>query len=97
MFTGLTGNVSVDDLGCGLGQYVHWQGHDGAENIEEVTNGRGKFAESVTINPVEWSMSIEVAEHVPVYEIFLCLFKFCVNVATKLRQNDLQKGYAALK
>lgn len=38
----LVGNLSVVDLGCGLGQYravmmesgVNWKGYDGAENIE---------------------------------------------------------------
>ena len=46
---------SVVDLGCGVGQYgryfkenasnVHWVGVDGAEMVEEATNGLVRFAD----------------------------------------------------
>jgi hypothetical protein len=69
-------NSTVTDFGCGLGQYgkefqkkgVHWIGYDGAENIESVTNGFVKFldlTEEHDINKSDWTMSIEVAEHIP--------------------------------
>lgn len=47
---------------------VHWIGYDGAENIESVTNGFVKFldlTEEQDIDKSDWTMSIEVAEHIP--------------------------------
>jgi 2-polyprenyl-3-methyl-5-hydroxy-6-metoxy-1,4-benzoquinol methylase len=77
----LFANSSVLDLGCGIGQYgryfaqdhpsVRWMGIDGAERVEEVTNGLVRFAdlsEGLPLfaqTPWDWTMSIEVAEHVP--------------------------------
>lgn len=72
----LFANSTVTDLGCGLGQYgkkfkkegVHWIGYDGAENIESVTNGFVKFldlTEEIDIDKSDWTMSIEVGEHIP--------------------------------
>ena len=74
---------SVVDLGCGVGQYgryfkenasnVHWVGVDGAEMVEEATNGLVRFADLsvglpswlVRSKRPDWVMSIEVIEHVP--------------------------------
>ena len=72
----------VVDLGCGLGQYgryfashfpsIHYTGLDGAENIEEATDGFVRFADLTDGVPravrslrTDWVMSLEVAEHVP--------------------------------
>lgn len=72
------GNATVLDLGCGLGQYgkwfaanapaIKWQGFDGAENVEEVTEGFVRFADltsELRLPEVDWVMSIEVGEHIP--------------------------------
>lgn len=77
----LFSNASVLDLGCGVGQYgrffrnkhpsVRWVGVDGAENVEEATDGHVRFADLTeglprfARRPWDWAMSIEVAEHVP--------------------------------
>lgn len=77
----LFANQSVLDLGCGLGQYgkffadrfpsVRWLGIDGAERVEELTNGHVRFADLTEGLPLfaqqrwDWVMSLEVAEHVP--------------------------------
>lgn len=72
----LFANSSVTDFGCGLGQYgkeflkkdIPWVGYDGAENIESVTNGFVKFldlTEEHDIDKSDWTMSIEVGEHIP--------------------------------
>mmetsp|Transcript_14397 Transcript_14397/g.34648 ORF Transcript_14397/g.34648 Transcript_14397/m.34648 type:complete len:689 (+) Transcript_14397:130-2196(+) len=75
-------NVSVRlaDIGCGTGGYgqqwktserVVWQGFDGSENIEEVTEGRVTYVDfaepqyELPGGPFDWVMSIEVAEHIP--------------------------------
>jgi hypothetical protein len=75
----MMGPVMTIDLGCGLGQYgpvlrqngVKWVGYDGAENIEEVTKGHVKFLDlseplPSSMEKGDWSMSIEVGEHIPV-------------------------------
>ena len=72
---------SVLDLGCGLGEYgkyfnehdssVQWMGLDGGEGVEEWTDGHVKFADLSEGLPGfarkkwDWTMSIEVAEHLP--------------------------------
>lgn len=75
-------NVSVLDLGCGVGQYgswfrkhapaVKWTGVDGAENVEQATNGTVTFVDlteglprSIRRSSYDWVMSLEVAEHIP--------------------------------
>ena len=72
---------SVVDLGCGVGQYgewfakhapsLRWTGFDGAEGIEEATDGKVRFADLTDGLPVDarrrrfdWSLSLEVAEHI---------------------------------
>ena len=74
-------NASVLDIGCGLGQYgswfrahapsLQWTGFDGAENVEDVTDGLVRFADltdglprDARRKPVDWAMSLEVAEHI---------------------------------
>ena len=76
----LLSGSSVLDLGCGRGGYgryfaanapsVRWLGLDGAEGIEEVTDGFVSFADlsngvlpPAAHRPWEWVMSLEVAEH----------------------------------
>lgn len=69
---------SVLDVGTGLGRYgkwfqehaatVAWEGIDGAENIEEVTQGWvkfGDFTEELRLPQRDWVMSLEVGEHLP--------------------------------
>eukprot|EP01036_Dinobryon_divergens_P029921 gene29921-39092_t len=74
-------NVSVVDFGCGFGQYgqyfkttwdrIEWVGYDGSENIESVTSGFVKFidlAEPKFLGTnYDWTISIEVAEHLPIH------------------------------
>ena len=73
----------VLDLGAGIGQYgrffqehapsLRYVGLDGAENVEEATDGFVRFADLTDGLPravralpkVDWVMSLEVAEHVP--------------------------------
>ena len=83
-FAVLYKNRSVLDLGCGVGSYgayfhrhapsVTWFGVDGAENVEEVTNGLVQWADLAEGLPQavrhytpgwDWVMSLEVAEHIP--------------------------------
>lgn len=74
----MIGPLMIVDLGCGLGQYgptlvsegVKWIGYDGAENVENVTKGLVRFLDlsepvGSYIAHADWSMSIEVAEHIP--------------------------------
>lgn len=63
------------DLGCGLGQYgtyfeqhgILWQGFDGAENVEAVTQGHVKWLDLTVPQWLDrqwdWVMSLEVGEH----------------------------------
>jgi len=77
--------VSLLDIGAGIGQYGHWlqlnasndwiewRGYDGAENVEEFTNGYVQWLD--VTNPLfdtisndfraDWVMSLEVGEHIP--------------------------------
>ena len=73
--------VSLIDVGTGVGQYgywlkvnnanIQWSGYDGAENVEEFTNGFVKWIDVTnplfdSINFVaDWIMSLECGEHIP--------------------------------
>jgi hypothetical protein len=79
-------NQSVYDFGAGLGWYgkvftrastpgdpglAFYQGFDGAENVEEVTNGFIEWMDLTDpqdLPPVDWVLSFEVGEHIP-YEM----------------------------
>lgn len=76
----LIGSGSVLDLGAGVGQYgqwflenvpsVEWHGFDGADNVEEYTNGFVRFSDLTMygddLGPKrKWVISLEVGEHVP--------------------------------
>ena len=74
-------SVSLIDIGAGVGQYgywlkannanIKWFGYDGAENVEEFTNGFVKWID--VTNPIfdsidfvgDWVMSLECGEHIP--------------------------------
>jgi hypothetical protein len=76
---------SLLDIGAGVGQYgiwmkhnasgnVHWQGYDGAGNVESFTNGFVKWIDVTdptfdTIEPPgyksDFVLSLEVGEHIP--------------------------------
>lgn len=84
----LFANGSVIDVGAGAGTYgkffskharsVRWVGVDGAENVEEASNRRVRFAEvtepfptsiralgdAADRSPWRWAMSLEVGEHI---------------------------------
>lgn len=73
--------ISLIDIGAGVGQYgywlkannanIKWFGYDGAENVEEFTNGFVKWID--VTNPIfdsvdfvgDWVMSLECGEHIP--------------------------------
>ncbi|KAK9907483.1 hypothetical protein WJX75_004473 [Coccomyxa subellipsoidea] len=71
------GPRSVLDLGCGLGEYgrafqelgVAWEGFDGVENIEEITDHFVRWAD-LTVpqwfgHKHDWVMSLQVGETIP--------------------------------
>ncbi|KAI9190831.1 uncharacterized protein BJ171DRAFT_539066 [Polychytrium aggregatum] len=72
---------SIVDIGAGVGQYgfylknhganIDYRGYDGAENVEEYTDGFLKWMDAT--NPLmdtiqgraDWVLSLEIGEHVP--------------------------------
>jgi 2-polyprenyl-3-methyl-5-hydroxy-6-metoxy-1,4-benzoquinol methylase len=74
-------NVTLLDLGSGVGQYGHWLraklpnvkwiGYDGAANVESFTKGFVNWADLTVplvleLQSYDWVLSLEVGEHVPV-------------------------------
>lgn len=66
---------SVIDFGCGAGGYVHrlaevtdCRGYDGNPQTPSLTAGRCEhldISQPVQVNPADWVLCLEVAEHIP--------------------------------
>ena len=69
-------NNTVIEFGAGTGRYTSYlrnegidvRGYDGVKNISELTNGLVQsldLTKPVGINPSDWVLCLEVAEHIP--------------------------------
>lgn len=66
---------SVIDFGCGAGRYVHQlaevtdcRGYDGNPHTPQITAGKCEcldISQPVQVNPADWVLCLEVAEHLP--------------------------------